>query len=86
MRSILGRVAFVVDDVLPPWQPRGIEVRAHVEALPEGGKEIMKVFVPEILRLTPTHIVSWGINDKDYRTSALEESVNANLIMAKITP
>src|SRR5216117_1375925 len=39
-----GRVAFVVDDVLPPWKPRGIEVRGRAQALPEGGKEIMKDF------------------------------------------
>lgn len=24
-----GRVAFVVDDVLPPWRPRGVEVRGR---------------------------------------------------------
>src|SRR5579862_8020787 len=58
-----GRVAFVVDDVLPPWRPRFIEVRGTVEAVPEGGKEIVKDFVPDILRITPTYIVSIGIND-----------------------
>lgn len=58
-----GRVAFVVDDVLPPWKPRFVEVRGIVQALPEGGKEIMKDFVPDILRITPTYIVSIGIND-----------------------
>jgi pyridoxamine 5'-phosphate oxidase family protein len=57
-----GRAAFVVDDVLPPWQPRMIEVRGTVEGLPEGGKEIMEAFAPEILRLTPTRIVSFGLN------------------------
>ena len=58
-----GRVAFVVDDVLPPWRPRFVEVRGTVQALPEGGEEIMKDFVPDILRITPTYIVSIGIND-----------------------
>jgi pyridoxamine 5'-phosphate oxidase family protein len=58
-----GRVAFVVDDVLPPWQPRMVEVRGTVQGLPEGGKEIMKDFSPEILRITPTSIVSLGIDD-----------------------
>src|SRR5436190_24108368 len=53
-----GRVAFVVDDVLPPWRPRFVEVRGTVQALPEDGKEIMKDFVPDILRITPTCIVS----------------------------
>ena len=58
-----GRVAFVVDDVLPPWRPRLIEVRGTVQAIAEGGKEIMKDFAPDILRVTPTYIVSMGIND-----------------------
>src|ERR1051326_6920490 len=35
-----GRVAFVVDDVLPPWKPRFVEVRGTVEAASEGGKAI----------------------------------------------
>ena len=42
-----GRVAFVVDDVLPPWQPRGIEVRGSAEVLSTGGQEIMSSFAPE---------------------------------------
>ena len=58
-----GRVAFVVDDVLPPWRPRMVEVRGTVEALSEGGKEINTNFSPDILRITPTYIVSLGVND-----------------------
>ncbi|HEY6542243.1 MAG TPA: PPOX class F420-dependent oxidoreductase [Ktedonobacteraceae bacterium] len=58
-----GRVAFVVDDVLPPWKPRMVEVRGTVQALPEGGKEINPNFSPDILRVTPTYIVSLGVND-----------------------
>ncbi|OLB38674.1 MAG: hypothetical protein AUI01_09680 [Ktedonobacter sp. 13_2_20CM_2_56_8] len=57
-----GRVAFVVDDVLPPWKPRMIEVRGTVEGLPEGGKAIVEAFSPEILRITPTRIISFGLN------------------------
>ena len=70
-----GRVAFVVDDVLPPWQARGIEVRGHAQAYPEGGKEIMKDFAPEIVRIKPTHLVSWGINDESFLTSASSRKV-----------
>jgi pyridoxamine 5'-phosphate oxidase family protein len=58
-----GRAAFVVDDVLPPWRPRLIEVRGTVQGIPEGGKAINERFSPEILRLTPTHIVAMGVND-----------------------
>jgi pyridoxamine 5'-phosphate oxidase family protein len=64
-----GRVAFVVDDVLPPWRPRMIEVRGTVKAISEGGKEILKDFAPDILRITPTYIVSIGINDVVVRPS-----------------
>ena len=62
-----GRVAFVVDDVLPPWRPRMVEVRGTVQGLPKGGKEIMKDFSPTILRITPTYIVSLGVNDEVVR-------------------
>ncbi len=58
-----GRIAFVVDDVLPPWRPRLIEVRGTVKAFKEGGQEFGKGFAADILRLTPTYIVSIGIND-----------------------
>ncbi len=62
-----GRVAFVVDDVLPPWRPRFIEVRGTVQAFAEGGKAINQGFSPDILRITPTYIVSIGINDEVVR-------------------
>ena len=58
-----GRMAFVVDDVLPPWKPRFVEVRGTVKHHAEGGKAINERFAPDILRLTPTYIVSIGIND-----------------------
>ena len=58
-----GRVAFVVDDVLPPWKPRMVEVRGTVQGESSGGKEINPNFTPDILRLTPTYIVSIGVND-----------------------
>ena len=47
-----GRAAIVIDDVLPPWQPRGVEVRGHAEA----------VDAPEpLIRIRPMRIVSWGL-------------------------
>jgi pyridoxamine 5'-phosphate oxidase family protein len=54
-----GLAALVVDDVLPPWQPRGIEIRGHAEALPEGGQAMGPHFSLEIIRLTPKRIISW---------------------------
>ena len=62
-----GRVAFVVDDVLPPWQPRGIEVRGRAEVFPTGGQEIVASFAPELIRVYPTRIISWGIDGEAYQ-------------------
>ena len=35
-----GRIAIVVDDVLPPWKPRFVEVRGTVQAISVGGETI----------------------------------------------
>jgi pyridoxamine 5'-phosphate oxidase family protein len=47
-----GTAAVVIDDVLPPWQPRGVEVR--------GRAVIVREPEPRI-RIHPTRIVSWGL-------------------------
>ena len=64
-----GRVAYGVDDVLPPWRPRMVEIRGTVEAVAEGGQAINQNFAPAILRLTPTHIVSFGVGDDPVQSS-----------------
>lgn len=48
-----GRAAVVIDDVLPPWQPRGIEIRGDAEAV--AGP-------PAVIRIHPTRIISWGLD------------------------
>ena len=50
----MGRAAVVIDDVLPPWRPRGIEVRGRAEAV--NGER-------PLIRIHPERIVSWGISD-----------------------
>jgi pyridoxamine 5'-phosphate oxidase family protein len=57
-----GRAAFVVDDVLPPWQPRGVEVRGRAAVFSEGGDEVSADFGAELIRLHPSWIVGWGID------------------------
>src|ERR1700687_5253329 len=47
-----GRAAVVIDDVLPPWQPRGVEVRGRAEAT--GG-------AAPLIRIHPDRVVSWGL-------------------------
>ncbi len=60
------KVAFVVDDIVSvdPWRARGIEIRGRVEVLQTGGAEIMPGFAPEMFRLMPKRVVSWGIEAK----------------------
>jgi pyridoxamine 5'-phosphate oxidase family protein len=48
------RAAIVVDDVLPPWQPRGVEIRGHAEAVSEPTPAI---------HIHPERIIAWGLDD-----------------------
>lgn len=47
-----GRAAIVIDEVLPPWNPRGIEVRGAAEAIPGP---------PAMIRIHPDRVRSWGL-------------------------
>jgi len=63
-------VAFVVDDVLPPWKPRGVEIRGTAEALPSGGKALFgENYVADdaLIRITPRQIIGWGIDEGEYQ-------------------
>jgi pyridoxamine 5'-phosphate oxidase family protein len=56
-----GRAALVVDDVQPPWQPRGIELRGRAEVI-DGAQSL--------IRIHPEWIVTWGIgSDGSHRNS-----------------
>jgi pyridoxamine 5'-phosphate oxidase family protein len=57
-----GRASIVIDDVLPPWQPRMIEVRGTADVIPAGGKAFGERFEDTIVRIQPTRIISFGIN------------------------
>jgi pyridoxamine 5'-phosphate oxidase family protein len=48
-----GRAAIVIDDVLPPWQPRGVEIRGLATAIDDAESRI---------QIQPTRIVSWGLD------------------------
>jgi pyridoxamine 5'-phosphate oxidase family protein len=58
------RVAFVVDDIVSfqPWKVRGLEIRGEATILPTGGAAIVPGFDPEMFRVKPRRIVSWGID------------------------
>jgi pyridoxamine 5'-phosphate oxidase family protein len=57
------RVALIVDDMVSvnPWRPQGIEVRGEAEVLSSGGEALGPGFAPEMFRIRPQRIVSWGI-------------------------
>lgn len=46
------KAAIVIDEVLPPWRPRGIEIR--------GRGEVVERPEPAI-RIHPQRIISWGL-------------------------
>jgi pyridoxamine 5'-phosphate oxidase family protein len=50
----------VIDDVLPPWRPRMIEIRGMATLLSEGG-DLGRGFDAETVRITPARIISYGI-------------------------
>jgi pyridoxamine 5'-phosphate oxidase family protein len=62
-------VTLLLDDVLPdPRRARAIEVRGRAEALTSGGSRInprFPNFVEEFLRIRPTRILSWGLENLD---------------------
>ena len=74
------RVAFVIDDVLPPWQPRSIEILADAELLESGGEGFGRWFDPQIIRLHPVKIIAWGIDEEGQsrKVNALRVEANTN--------
>lgn len=58
------RVAFVIDDVLPPWQARGIEIRGTAAFIAADGSD--PAVTRDIIRITPTRIIAWGIDTDSY--------------------
>jgi pyridoxamine 5'-phosphate oxidase family protein len=61
-----GRASIVIDDVLPPWSPRMIEVRGTAEVIATGGKATFgDNFEDTVVRIRPTRIVAFGIDPGD---------------------
>lgn len=58
------RVSVVIDDVLPPFRPRCVQIRGTAEALqsaewPDGSPR------EAIVRITPQRVVSWGLDEEE---------------------
>lgn len=50
-------VALVIDDVEPPWKPRGIEIKGRAEIIELNRDDQEQTYV----RIVPTWKRSWGI-------------------------
>jgi pyridoxamine 5'-phosphate oxidase family protein len=61
-----NKVAIVVDDTTEERKPRGVEVRGLAEAIMEGGEELFRGADPEFVRITPTHVASWGVDSDNF--------------------
>jgi pyridoxamine 5'-phosphate oxidase family protein len=61
-----GRASLVADDILPPHHLIGIEIGGRAEAYSTGGEHLQPGGDPAFIRIWPTHIVSWGIEQEDY--------------------
>jgi pyridoxamine 5'-phosphate oxidase family protein len=48
------RAAIVIDDVLPPWRPRGVEIRGRAEAITEP---------TALIRIHSDRVIVWGRDD-----------------------
>ena len=66
------RVAFVVDDLasVQPWIVRGIEIRGTAEAISDGGQVLGPGFGAEMIRITPTRLIAWGIDGPQVAANA----------------
>lgn len=59
-----GRASIVVDDVLPPWQPRMIEIRGRADVVDTGGKALFgDNFDDVVVRIYPSRIITFGIDE-----------------------
>ena|SRR5579859_6894036 len=59
-------VALVIDDVLPPWQPRGVEIRGTAETVATGGQARFGTAYAvddAMIRITPLQIIGWGLDE-----------------------
>jgi pyridoxamine 5'-phosphate oxidase family protein len=62
-RNVQGNplVALVIDDVLPPWRPRGVMVRGQATALHQATGADGQ-FLGPIIRIHPRQVLSWGLD------------------------
>ena len=67
------KAALVIDDVVPPWQPRAVMVRGSAEALQDAASADGERLGP-IIRIHPTEVISWGLDDTTHDRQPATES------------
>ncbi|GAA2354138.1 PPOX class F420-dependent oxidoreductase [Streptomyces carpaticus] len=57
-------LSLVVDDLasVQPWRVRGVEIRGVAQLL-VGERDLGPGFSPEVIRLHPRRVISWGLPD-----------------------
>ena len=65
-----GRASIVIDDVLPPWQPRMLEIRGAATVVDTGGTAINERFEETIVRIRPARIIAFGIDGEGTSANA----------------
>ncbi|MFB4193552.1 PPOX class F420-dependent oxidoreductase [Streptomyces carpaticus] len=57
-------LSLVVDDLasVHPWRVRGVEIRGVAQLL-VGERDLGPGFSPEVIRLHPRRVISWGLPD-----------------------
>ena len=65
-------VAFVVDNIAStdPWRVHGVEIRGIAEIHTDGGDAVRPGFDPEMIRIRPRRIVSWGLGRSGFQRDA----------------
>ncbi len=43
-----AKAALVIDEVLPPWHPRGVEIRGRAEAIP-GPQPVIRIWPERVI-------------------------------------
>jgi pyridoxamine 5'-phosphate oxidase family protein len=82
--GIHPRVAFVIDDVLPPWRPRSIEILADAELLESGGEDFARGLDPQIIRIHPVKIIAWGIDEQRQSRKVNAARIEASAIQIHV--
>lgn len=76
------KVAFLIDDVIgPPRRARAVEIRGEAELHETGGEAInprFPNFASQFIRIRPTRIVTWGIEQDASAASATAGGIDHN--------